>query len=264
MKHQNQCPWLPLLAVDPLGLDLRSTAESVKPLGYGGLAVGMGHPQFQNKDFGSTARRHFRHLLARLGLTLGVLRVGAGIAGAFNSATASKLLDDALAACDLAHSLQTPLISVYIGEPADDTTVTGDVIEICRTLAVRADRTGVVAALSCGRTAWLLKLLSDLDTPSLAANLDSVRIISASGSPPEAAAMLAGRMALWTCADAIRSGSALQITPLGSGQADGQQVLNILKDQDYTGPVIIDVRNLPQPLLAAAYSFTQLQRWMHA
>ncbi|MGC9258782.1 MAG: sugar phosphate isomerase/epimerase family protein [Phycisphaerae bacterium] len=262
MKHQNSSPMLPLLAVEPLALDLRAAAQSAKTWGYGGLAIGIGHPELHHKDFGATARRHFRHLLARLGLTLGVLRVGAGKAGAFNSATSQKLLDDALAACDLAHSLQTPLISVYIGEPTDDQTTTGDVMEICHTLAVHADCTGVVVALSCGRTAWLLKVLSDIEAPSLAANLDSVRIVAAGGSPPEAAAILAGRIALWTCADAIRSGLTLQSAPLGSGHAAGQQVLHILREQDYTGPVVVDVRDLPQPPQAAEYAYTQLKHWM--
>ena len=262
MKRQNPSPMMPLLAIEPLGLDLRSAAQAAKSLAYGGLAVGIRHPELNPKIFGRTAQRHFRQILAAQRLVLGALRVGAGPAGAFDPATSQKLLDDALAACELAHSLQIPLIAVYIGEPLDTQNITNDIADIFRTLAVQADRTGVVAALSCGQTQWLRKLLLSIDTPCLAANLDSVRIVSAGGSPPDAAEALAGCIALWTCADAVRSGSAIEITPLGSGRADGSRVARILKDQDFTGPVVVDVRDLPQPLHAAEHSRTQLKQWI--
>ncbi len=264
MKHQNLAALIPLLAVEPLGLNLRDVAQTAQKLGYGGLAVGIGHPEINAKSFGHTARRHFKQILGAHGLVLGALRVGVGKSGAFDPATSQKLLDDALTACDLAHQLQTPLVSVYIGEPADDQNISGDVAEIVRLLAVRADRTGVVVALSCGQSQWLLKLISSIDAPCLAANLDSARVVAAGGSPPQAAELLAGRMALWTCADAIRTGSTVQITPLGSGRAAGQEVVRILKNQDYTGPIVVDVRDLPHPVQAAEHSRNQLQQWIFA
>jgi sugar phosphate isomerase/epimerase len=264
MKPQKLAALIPLLAIEPLSLDIRGTAQTAQKLGYGGLAIGVNHPEINTKTFGPTAQRHFKQVLAVHGLALGAIRVGVGKAGAFDPATCQKLLDDALSACDLAHRLQTPLVSVYIGEPADDQSIPGEVAEIVRLLAVRADRTGVITALSCGQSTWLHKLLSSIDAPCLAANLDSARVVAAGGSPPQAAEMLAGRLALWTCADAVRTGSAVHLTPLGSGRAAGQEVVNILKSQDYTGPIVVDVRDLPNPVQAAEQARNQLQQWIFA
>jgi sugar phosphate isomerase/epimerase len=101
-----------------------------------------------------------------------------------------------------------------------------------------------------------------MDAPSLAANLDSARVVAAGGSPREAAEMLAGRIALWTCTDALRNGSNVQMTPLGSGQAESREVVNNLKDQDFTGPIIVDVRDLTNPAQAAQQARNQLQEWI--
>ena len=153
-------------------------------------------------------------------------------------------------------------MSVYIGEPTDQQKISGDVAEIFRLLARHADRTGVVAALSCGQSPWLLQLLSSLNAPSLAAHLDSARIVAAGGSARHAAEMLAGHLALWTCTDAIRTGLSVQITPLGSGHAESREVVNILKNQDFTGPIVVDVRDLPHPVQAAEHARNQLQEWI--
>jgi sugar phosphate isomerase/epimerase len=262
MKREKLPPLIPLLAVEPLGLDLRDTAQWAYKLGYGGLAIGIGHPEINTESFGHTAQRHLKQILAARGLALGVLRVGVGKSGAFDSATSQRLLDDALAACDLAHQFQTPLVSVYIGEAADDAAISGEVEEIFRLLAVRADRTGVVAALSCGQPQLLLKILRKIGAPSLMANLDSARIIAAGGSVPAAAEALAGLTALWICNDALRTGSAVQMTPLGAGGAKGAEVAILLKNQDYTGPIVVDVRDLQHPLKAAEHAREQLQRWI--
>ncbi len=262
MKRQPLNPMIPLLAVEPLGLDLRTTAKSAQKWGFGGLAIGIGHQEIHAKTFGQTAQRHFKQILSSHGLLLGALRVGVGKAGAFDSATSQKLLDDALTACEMAHRLQISVISIYIGEPKDDQKIAGDVAEIFQRLAEHADRTGVIAALSCGQSPWLLNLLSSMDAPSLAANLDSARVVAGGGSPREAAEMLAGRIALWTCTDALRNGSNVQMTPLGSGQAESREVVTILQDQDFTGPIIIDVRDLPHPAQAAEQARSQLQEWI--
>lgn len=262
MKRQPLNPMIPLLAVEPLGMDLRTTAQNARKWGFGGLAIGIGHPEIHAKTFGQTAQRHFKQILSSHGLVLGALRVGVGKAGAFDSATSQKLLDDALTACEMAHRLQISVISIYIGEPKDNQNISGDVAEIFRRLAEHADRTGVIAALSCGQSPWLLHLLSSMDAPSLAANLDSARVVAAGGSPREAAEMLAGRIALWTCTDALRNGSNVQMTPLGSGQAESREVVTILQDQDFTGPIIIDVHDLPHPAQAAEQACNQLQEWI--
>ena len=98
MKRQPKKPMIPLLAVEPLGMDLRTAAQTARKLGFGGLAIGIGHPEIHAKTFGQTAQRHFRQTLSTHGLVLGALRVGVGKAGVFDSATSQKLLDDALAA----------------------------------------------------------------------------------------------------------------------------------------------------------------------
>lgn len=262
MTRHHPTAFLPLLAVEPLGLDLRGAAHAAKNLGYGGIAVGIGHPELNPGIFGRTAQRHFQKILATHGLVLGALRVGVGTAGVFESATSQRLLDEAIAACELAHSMQTPLISVYLGEPVDNQNISSGVAEIFHTLAIQADRTGIVAALSCGQTQWLLKLLASINAPSLAANLDSVRIISAGGSPPDAAATLAGQIAAWTCADVIRSGSGIHTTLLGQGRAGSESVVSILKDQDFKGPVVVDVRDLHNPLQAAEHARNTLKQWI--
>jgi sugar phosphate isomerase/epimerase len=105
--------------------------------------------------------------------------------------------------------------------------------------------------------------LSDLVKPhagkSVGAALDSARVLAAGHSPTHAAVELAGLIHVWVCADAVRSGSSVQNVPLGNGGGDIRAVAERLDEQYFSGPVIVDIRGLANPVAAARHAAGVLQ-----
>jgi sugar phosphate isomerase/epimerase len=260
------------LHIDTLGDDLRHAVKVAAESGYAGVAVGISHPQLAAADFGVTARRHFMKMLQSRDLNLSAVRVGAGVMGCSNWNHAERLIHQTRRALQMARDCRAGAVVIYLGEPPAGTIPGntdraasksgynngGDVEAITRSvmdeILAAGDRVGIQLALSSGHAAWLASILKKHVSKTVGAALDSARVLAAGYSPPDAAVELAGMIHAWICADAVRSGGATQSVLLGSGRGDFRAVADVLDEQDFSGPVIVDIRGLADPSSAAGHA----------
>ena len=243
-----------ILALDPLGDDLRVAILVAAEAGFSGVALSVRHPTLAALRTSLTARRHLRHTLASRGLKLACLRCSvprANGCGIFDSAGVDRCIDEVTAAICLAWEFQAPLVEAYIGEPHSPALPAASFHGAVDALAREADRAGVRVVLASGAVRLLADLLSLVNVPCLQANLDTLRLFTADGGVEESANILAGKIGLWTCADVIRIGGSIRTVELGTGQAHPEKILAVLRNQEFTGPILIDVRDLPDPIHAA-------------
>jgi sugar phosphate isomerase/epimerase len=247
------------LALDPLGDDLRAAMDLAAGAGFSGVAVGARHPTLAPANLGPTGRRHLRRTLASRGLQLTCLRSGARAGGIFDPATADRCVTEALAAIQLAGDLKAPTVSVYLGDPGPGAPPPETWRRAVDALAEQADRVGIQLALSSSAVAPLARILAVINAPWVQANLDTLRLLGAGDNLESALPTLAGRIGLWTCADAVRSGNALRPVELGCGQAQPEKILSALREIDFHGPIVADVRDLSNPAAAATRAATFLR-----
>ena len=260
------------LHIDTLGDDLRHAVKVAAESGYAGVAVGISHPQLAAADFGMTARRHFMKILQSRNLNLSAVRVGAGVMGCSDWNYAERLIHQTQRALQMARDCRAGVVVIYLGEPPAGTIPGntgraasksgdhngGDVEAITRSvmdeILASGDRAGIKLALSSGHAAWLASILKKHVSKAVGAALDSARVLAAGDSPPEAAVKLAGIIHTWICADAVRSSGAMQNVLLGSGRGDFRAVADLLDEQDFSGPVVVDIRGLADPSSAAGHA----------
>ena len=233
------------LHVDPLGHDMRHSIALAAELGYAGISVGIGHPQLNAADFGTTARRHWMAILHSHHLELAAIRAGAGVSGCADWSHAEILIQQTHRALSLARECRAREVIVYLGEPPsaipsaspagpsdlhrgepgdarrpepDAYCPVGDAV-IDEVLSA-ADRAGVKLALSSGNVHWLKSKIKPHYSKSVGVALDSYRVLAAGQSPADAACELAGMIHAWISADALRRGGVMQNVLLGTGQGD--------------------------------------------
>ncbi len=265
------------LHIDTLGDDLRHAVNVAAELGYAGIAVGIGHPQLTAADFGITARRHFMKMLHSRNLKLSAVRVGAGAMGCSDWNQAERLIHQTRRALDMVRDCRAGEVVIYLGEPSAEITPcgavpaaskpddrgAGDADAIARSvmdeILSAGDRAGIKLTVSSGHAAWLALLLKKHISKTFGAALDSGRVLAAGSSPPFAAVELAGMIHTWVCADAVRTGGVTQSVLLGGGHGDFRAVADVLDEQDFSGPVIVDIRGQADPTAAAAHAARMLR-----
>ena len=87
--------------------------------------------------------------------------------------------------CDVAHKLDIPIITMRVKGKSDDKLATEEVFEYLRTIAKEAEKREVTLAIKphtgalVYNTATLKQMLSEIDSPGLGANLDTLHIFKA-------------------------------------------------------------------------------------
>ena len=238
------------LALDVFGDDLRAAIQIASSSGFSSVALGVWHPQLNNPDFGATARRDLKRLLKSKNLSLACIRAGIGPGGLFDPNTVDSCTTVGLSAINLAADLGAKWTSLYIGEPPDISTKPSVIEAALHEHLINADVAGVSLAVSSGGVDFLSALLRKHSAENLAVNLDTLKILSTGRSIGDALKILAGHIGIWTCTDAVGSARAVRPAPLGSGTVPLHEIYDLLKQQDFTGPIVIDVRNLSNPLQA--------------
>ncbi len=247
------------LAIDAVDLDIRGGMRLAADLGFQGIGLAADHPVLNSPDMGQTARRHFLHTLQSLGLALRCLRTGAGAQGAFSRQSVDNLVRRGIAAMQLAHDFKCRMVSLYVGEPdpvgADNDAATlqvwKDALSAMAALAELADRTGIRLAILSGNIDAENRLISHVNTRSVRGGLDTMRLLLAGGNPADCAQHISGGAAIWICCDGRRTGHGFSARRLGEGQADPQAVIQVLRDSDSKGLVLLDPRHHHQPGQAA-------------
>lgn len=248
------------LSLDGLGDDARAAFSLAADAGYTGIAIPTNHPQLTPDQLGDTARRHLRKTLDSRSLAIDAIRVAAPRAGLTDPATIDRTIDNARQAIALAHALGVRTVALHTGA-ISALKVTPDTLQsAARLLAAEADRAGVTLALSADATPQLRDLLTAVAYDQARANLHTAGSIASGEDPLKAAELLAGSLAEVTLGDAIRAGQAARLVELGEGQLPLSDLLAHLREQDFHGPMVVDVRELPRNADAARHAAETLRR----
>ena len=253
------------VAVDPFHLPLRQALDTAGELGFGGIALGVGHKDFALLQASASARRDFVKHLQRRGLSLAALRVAAGPAGLFDAGGLDQLVQQSLRTMLVARELGAQRVSLFVGQPSSAAQSTDSAQQAATTLTEQADRCDVPLALSSSNAVFLKQLLTQIAAPHYAmANLDALRLLAGGQKPRDVAEMLAGHIGQCTLADAILLGQRVEPVGLGQGMAQPGEVLAVLREQGFNGPLVADVNALPQPLAGARRAAEELRRLLKA
>ncbi len=103
-------------------------------------------------------------------------------------------------------------------------------------------------------------ILKQVDYDRARINLDPARLLAAGEDILKDTESLAGLIGQLTAADAIRAGSTTRPTFLGEGQLPLPELLEILHEQGFQGPTIVDLHNLPDPTAAAHHAAKVLEK----
>lgn len=250
MANEPQIP--AALSFDGLGDDARAALDVAATNGYSGVAISTNHPQLRPADLSLTARRHFRKILESHHLGLAALRVAVPRSGFADPATIDRSMDNAQAAITMAGDLGITTVALNVGQLGSTKVSRDTLLAAARQLASLATHAGITLALSGDGTDNLHKLLADLRCPLALANLVPRQSVESGEDPLTAAAALAGQIGQLTAADAIRAGSKVRAVELGEGQIPWSELWHLLQDQDFHGPLVVNVRELSDPATAAA------------
>jgi len=240
------------LSLDGLGTDARAAFDLAADAGYGGIALPTKHPQVLSPgDFGDSARRHFLNTLHHRHLTLDAIRIAAPRNGLTDPASIDRTLENARKAFTLAHALGVKTVSLYAGPLANAKLSAETMAGAARVLASEADRAGVTLALSSESGKELQTLLAAVAAEHFRANLDPAGLVAAGADALAVAAELGERIGQFTAADAIRAGRQCRAVELDEGQVPLRELVEQLREQGFTGPTVVDVRDLGNAAVGA-------------
>lgn len=256
----NHAPRIPAaLSLDGLGDDVRASIILAAESGYAGIAFPTNHPQLQAQDFGFTARRHLQRILESHQLGLQSIRIAAPRAGLCDPTTIDRTVDNALKAIVLAHDMGVGNVSLHAGMISDLKVSSSTLESAVREITDQAQRTGVTLSLSADSTSKLETLLTHCQNTNLRAILAPGQTIADGEEPIQAAHLLAGQIGLVALSDAIRSGNAVRAVELGQGQVPWAELFQTLREQEFRGPLVVDVRELTNAPNCAAQAATTLR-----
>ena len=219
-------------------------------------------PSLTPRELGTTGRRHLRQVLQSRQLQIDSLRVAGPRGGLSDSGAIERTIDNARAAMALAHDLGVHTVSVNAGPLDGSKEDQANYEGAARVLAAEADKAGILLALSGDSTAKLQELLENVRAPMLRMNLEPGRVVAGGGNILETAGKAGAWLAEVTAADVIRAGRQVRAAEMGEGQVPWEELLELLREQDFQGPLVVDVRDLPQGPQAAAHAAEMLRRLM--
>jgi sugar phosphate isomerase/epimerase len=249
------------LSLDGLSSDARAGFDLAAAAGFRSIAFATNHPQLAPAELGQTARRHVRKILQAHDLSFASVRVAVPRSGLADAGTVDRTVDNTKQAIDLAHALGVSTVTLEIGNIPDAGSEASSLLAATRELAEHAGRAGVILALGSDRSERLRDLLAQLASQDVRANASPARAVAGGEDAVLAMARLAGLVGQMTVADAVRAGSSVRAVPLGEGQVAWPEVWRALRDQDFRGPIVVDVRDLPDGPSAARGAADTLRAW---
>ena len=235
------------LAIDGLGGDARGAFEIASRGKYHGIAFATNHAELMPDKLGQSARRHLKTILSGKQLEIDAIRV-AGPRGGFGDAgTIDRMMENARKGILLAADLGVGTVSMNVGNLVDSKVPTETVVAAIRELAQHADAVGrgkMTLTLGGDVTGVLGGILKAVDYERAKVNLDTARMIGAGEDALKVAEDLGGMIGELTAADVVRAGKSVRAVYLGEGQVALPELMEILEEQGFGGPVVVDVRDL--------------------
>jgi sugar phosphate isomerase/epimerase len=229
--------------------DARAGFELAAATGYRGVAFATNHRELNPDALGPSARRQVKAILAGKALRVESLRAAGPRAGLTDSATIDRTLDQVRKAISLARDMGVGTVSMHMGtlgsQPGGAALPESTIIAALRDLAQHADAAGLTLALSAGGgAAALARILKAVDFDRARINFDGAALIGAGDDVLQTAEILAGKIGQLTASDAVKSGRGVRAVTLGEGQLPLRELAQMLHEQGFHGPWVVDVRDL--------------------
>jgi sugar phosphate isomerase/epimerase len=250
------------LAIDGLTGDARSSFNVASGAGYHGIAFPTNHPELMPDRLDQSARRHLKTVLAAKRLEVDAIRVAVPRTSLTDTATIDRTLDNARKAFLLAHDLGVGTVSLHVGNLAGSKMPGSTLIAAIRELAQHADAAGLTLALGSDTSGPLAGMLKQVDYDRARINFDAARMIAGGEDPLKLAEEYAGLIGQVTAGDAVRAGHAVRPAFLGEGQLPVPELMVILQEQGFIGPLVVDVRELPDGAAGARHAAHVLEKLM--
>jgi sugar phosphate isomerase/epimerase len=250
------------LSLDGLGGDARAGFEVASGAGYEGIAIATNHPELGPEVLGESGRRHLRKTLAAQDLAVAAVRAAGPRGGLGDAKTIDRTVENVRKAIGLAESLKVGTVCVNAGAIAKDS---GGVEGALRELSRLAERAGVRLAVTGDSNENLAEMLRRVDAGPLAVHFSPAGAIGAGEDPLAAVAGIldkGGIIGAMTAADAIRAGRQLRLVELGDGQVAWKELFETLRQREFFGPTIVDVRELADGVHAARNAAALLRNVM--
>lgn len=248
------------LSIDGLTGDARSSFDLAAGAHYHGIAFPTNHAELTPDALGQSARRHLKTILAAKHLAIDSIRVATPRTSLTDSGTIDRTLDNARKAFLLAHDLGVSTVSLNIGNLAGSKMPENTLIAAIRELAQHADAAGLNLALGSDSVLPLAGILKRVDYDRARINLNPARLLAGGQDILKDAEAMAGLIGQLTAADAVRAGANVRATFLGEGQLPLPELMEILQEQGFQGPTIVDVRDLPDPSGGARHAAEVLEK----
>lgn len=240
--------------------DARSAFDLAASAHYASVALPSRHQELAPEVLSSTGRRHVKKILETKHLSADAIRLATPRTGLTDASNIDQVMTHALATIELAHDLGIHTLSLNAG-PTDEKGKLNNIAESAlRELAEHADRAGLRLAISAEQPAAIEQMLQALNSNQVLANLEPARVLAAGADPVKVAEALAGKLAQFTASDAVRAGTTLQYAELGRGQIPLAQLMDLLREQNFHGPLVVDVRQLGDPASAAHHASDVLRK----
>ncbi len=232
------------LSLDGLGDDARAAFELAANAGYGAVAIPTNHPELRPQNLDTSARKHLKRILDSKQLSIATLRIAGPRGGLADSQAIQRIIDNTRQGIALAYDLGITTIAVNAGLLSDSKLDQNSVDSAARLIAEEADRAGLNVAFGADAGDKLAELLKRVGCDRALADVQTAQEIAAGEDPAQIVQRLHGSLAQVTLADAIRSGSHVRSVELGRGQIALPALLEALRESEFLGPIVVDVRDL--------------------
>jgi sugar phosphate isomerase/epimerase len=163
----------------------------------------------------------------------------------------------------LAERLSCPLVSITPGDDESD-----EAIDALDEFITQAAEKKIVVALRnhpdsiAGTAVELLELLEEFDGENVGLDWDPASAMAAGdGTGLDDLEALAPRLKMLHVRDAVRKGMGAEWAPLGKGVVAWEDILDLLFQSGYRGPVVLD-HGLPNKVRESKTALPQLARWI--
>ena len=253
------------LALDGLStLDARASFDVASDAKYRGISFATNHRELNPETLGQSARRHVKTILAARQLDIESLRAAAPRGGLADSTTIDRTLENARKAIHLARELGVGTVSLNVGAIGGaDSVPEATVVSALRDLSQQADAAGVSLALSAEQMEKLPMILKQVDYDRARLNLEGGRLIGAGENPLTLLEQYGQNLGQFTAADAVRAGKSVRAAMLGEGQLPLEEIMQLLREHGYSGPLVVDVRDLPDGIAGARHAADILRKLFH-
>ena len=248
------------LSLDGLAGDARSAFELAAGAGYSGVAIPTNHRELSPEALGETGRRHLMKTLGARGLGVASVRAAAPRGGLGDPATIDRTVENTRRALKLAGALGVKTVSMYAGAVGEGKEGESSVMAALKELAQEADAGGIALAVGAESLEKLGLVLAKVGYDGAKLNVLPAQGIAAGEDVVRQLELAAGRVGQFTAADAVKVGRSVRAAELGEGQVPWEEIIEMLRAQDFQGPMVVDVRELGEPGQAAEHAARVLRK----